>query len=55
MLPKQSIKNLKPLDDMVSEVDFLSLFPGSVFNIENADEVSSPTTQEPIEELKQDP
>ena len=30
---------------MVSEVNFLSLFSGSVLNIENADEISSPATQ----------
>lgn len=33
------------LNNMVSEINFLSFFSGSVFNIECADEISSPATQ----------
>jgi len=40
------------LDDMVPEVEFFSLFSGSVFNVECANEVSSPATQQAVEELK---
>ena len=40
------------LDDMVPEIKFLSLFSGSVFNVECANEVSSPATQQAVEELK---
>jgi len=40
------------LDDMVPEIKFFSLFSGSVFNVEGANEVSSPATQQAVEELK---
>lgn len=43
------------LNDMVPEISLFSLFPGSVFNIENTNEVSCPTTQQAIEELKKYP
>lgn len=41
------------LDDMVSEINFLTFFSGSVFNVEDANEVSSPASQQAVEELKQ--
>lgn len=40
------------LDDMVPEIKFFSLFSGSVFNVECANEVSSPAAQQAVEELK---
>ena len=40
------------LDDMVSEINFLPLFSGSVFDVENANKVSSPAAQQTVEELK---
>ena len=40
------------LNDVVSEINFFSLFSGSVFNIKYANEVSSPATQQAVEELK---
>lgn len=42
------------LNDMVSEIGFLSLFPSSVLDVKGADEVSSPAPQQAIEELEED-
>ena len=41
------------LDDMVPEINFLFLFSGSVFNVECANEVSGPATQQAVEDLKE--
>lgn len=40
------------LNDMVSEVGFLSFLSGSVFHIEDADEVGCPASHQAIEELE---
>lgn len=43
---------IKDLNDMVSEISFLSFLSGSVFNIEDADEISCPATHQAIKELE---
>lgn len=43
------------LNDIVPEINSLSFFFGSILNIENANEVGCPTTQQAIEELKKYP
>lgn len=41
------------LNDMVSEIGFFSLFPGSVLHVKGTDEVRSPAPQQAIEELEE--
>lgn len=41
------------LNYVVSEVCLLSLFACSVFDVESADKVRSPTAQETVEQLEQ--
>lgn len=43
------------LNDMVSEISLFSFFSSSVFDIKNANKISSPTSHQSIEDLKQDP
>lgn len=45
----------KYLNDMVPEINFFSFFSCSVFNIEHTNEISSPATQQAIEELEEYP
>ena len=42
----------KDLNDMVSEISFLSFLSGSVFNIEDTDEIGCPASHQAIEELE---
>ena len=42
------------LDDMVFEVDILFLLTASVLHVQNANQVSSPTTNKAIEDLEYD-
>ena len=43
------------LNDVISEINFLSFLSGSVLNIQNADEISRPTSHQTVEELEEDP
>lgn len=43
---------LNYLDDMIPEINFFPFFSGSIFNIKYANEISSPTTQNSIKQLK---
>ena len=40
------------LNDMVSEISFLSFLSGSVFHIEDADEIGCPASHQAIEQLE---
>lgn len=41
------------LNNMVSEIDFFTLFSGSVLDVENADEVGRPAAHHAVKQLKQ--
>lgn len=42
----------KDLNDMVSEINFLPFFSGSVLHIESANKISCPATHQAIEDLE---
>lgn len=43
---------IEDLNDMVSEINFLPFFSGSVLHIESADKISCPATHQPVEDLE---
>lgn len=42
------------LDDVIFKADVLLLLPGAVLDVEDADEVSGPASQEAVEDLESD-